>query len=66
MAWSDADLSRIESAITEAAVQGFAEITVGNIALKRYSLKELVALRNEVRSAIRAESRFTLASYSKD
>lgn len=66
MAWTQTDLDNVEAAIVTAAVAGFAEIQVSGFTGRRYSLTELIALRNAMRGAVTTSDRFSIGGFSKE
>jgi hypothetical protein len=66
MAWTSTDLASVEAAIVAAAVAGYADIAIGDITLRRYTLKELRDLRNDMRGSVTTSARTSYASYRND
>jgi hypothetical protein len=55
MAWTSTNLAQLEDAIAAAAIRGYAEVSfAGTHTMRRYSLRELLDLRTEMKAALGA------------
>lgn len=68
MAWTQANLDALEAAIIQAAVAGFVEANYDGRGMRRYTLKELLDLREAVKAVVSGAAggiRCTYAEFSK-
>lgn len=68
MAWTQATLDSLETAISTAAIAGWADLNVDGKGIRRYSLAELLTLRTAMKQSVAGSTgtiRTTLAQFSK-
>jgi hypothetical protein len=56
MPWSQSDVDALETAIAAAAVKGWANVQFEGRSMQRYTLSELLNLREVMRSAVSGSS----------
>ena len=65
MAFTQANLDALETAIITAGIQGYAEINFADRGMRRYSLDELLRLRDAVKVAVNGTAGSTFCRYAK-